>query len=264
MSVMSGLHVLTSLSVTVVLLAAACADARDAVAAPDGHSELRIAVLDEVPHDTSAFTQGLEFDGAALYETTGLAGQSQLRELDPATGAVRRSASLPGGYFGEGMTAVGDRIWQVTYRDGVAINWDAKTFTPAREVPIEGEGWGVCYDGGQIVRSDGTDRLRFVAPADFTEAGSIAVTRPDGEAVTGLNELECVDGQVWANVWPTDEIVRIDPGTGAVTGSADAGALRRGEPDVNVLNGIAHAGDGHYLITGKNWSTMYRVRFDPA
>ncbi|BBZ07951.1 glutaminyl-peptide cyclotransferase [Mycolicibacterium doricum] len=264
MSVMSGLHVLTSLSVTVVLLAAACADARDAVAAPNAHSELRITVLDEVPHDTSAFTQGLEFDGAALYETTGLAGQSQLRQLDPATGAVRRSTPLPGRYFGEGLTAVGDRIWQVTYRDGVAIEWDAKTFTPAREVPIEGEGWGVCYDGGQIVRSDGTDRLRFVAPADFTEAGSIAVTRPDGEVVTGLNELECVDGQVWANVWPTDEIVRIDPGTGAVTASADCGALRRGEPDVNVLNGIARAGDGTYLITGKNWSTMYRVRFDAA
>ena len=264
MSVMSGLPVLTSLSVTVVLLAAACADTRDAVAAPNTHSDLRITVLDEVAHDTSAFTQGLEFDGAALYETTGLAGQSQLRELDPATGAVRRSAPLPGGYFGEGMTAVGDRIWQVTYRDGVAIDWDARTFTPAREVPIEGEGWGVCYDGGQIVRSDGTDRLRFVAPADFTETGSIAVTRPGGEAVAGLNELECVDGQVWANVWPTDEIVRIDPGTGAVTASADAGVLRRGEPNVNVLNGIAHAGDGRYLITGKNWSTMYRVRFDSA
>ena len=262
MSVMSSLRVLTGLGVTAVLLAGGCADAHDAVAAPNALSQLRITVLDEVPHDTSAFTQGLEFDGATLYETTGLAGQSQLRELDPATGAVRRSAPLPGGYFGEGMTAVGDRIWQVTYRDGVAIEWDTQAFTPIREVPIEGEGWGVCLDGDRIVRSDGTDRLRFVTPADFTESGSIVVTRPDGEAVAGLNELECVDGQVWANVWPTDEIVRIDPGTGAVTASADAAALRRAEPDVNVLNGIAYAGDGQYLITGKNWSTMYRVRFD--
>jgi glutamine cyclotransferase len=131
-----------------------------------------------------------------------------------------------------------------------------------REVPIEGEGWGVCFDGTRIVRSDGTDRLRFVEPADFTETGGIAVTRPGGQPVVGLNELECVDGQVWANVWPTDEIVRIDPGTGAVTATADATPLRAGEPDLNVLNGIAYAGDGEYLVTGKNWATMYRVRFD--
>ncbi|KUI38140.1 glutaminyl-peptide cyclotransferase [Mycobacterium sp. IS-1496] len=264
MSVMSGLRVLTGLGLTAALVAAGCADAHDAVAAPDAQSGLRITVLGEIPHDTSAFTQGLEFDGAALFETTGLVGQSQLRELDPATGAVRRSTPLPGGYFGEGMTAVGNRIWQVTYRDGVAIEWDTTTFEPAREVPIDGEGWGVCFDGDRIVRSDGTDRLRFVAPADFTETGGVSVTRPDGAAVTGLNELECVDGQVWANVWPTDEIIRIDPGTGAVTASADASTLRRGESDANVLNGIAYAGDGQYLVTGKNWSTMYRVRFDAA
>lgn len=264
MSVMSALRVLTGLGVTAVLLAAGCADAHDAGAAPNVPSQLRITVLGEVPHDTSAFTQGLEFAGAALFETTGLAGQSQLRELDPATGAVRRSTPLPGGYFGEGMTAVGNRIWQVTYRDGVAIEWDTTVFTPLREIPIEGEGWGVCFDGRRIVRSDGTDRLRFVAPSDFAETGSVAVTRPGGEAVAGLNELECVEGQVWANVWPTDEIIRIDPGTGTVTASADAAALRRGEPDINVLNGIAYAGDGEYLITGKNWSMMYWVRFDAA
>lgn len=260
---MSAMRVLTGFCLAAVLSAAGCADAQDAVAAPDAPSQLRITVLGEVPHDTAAFTQGLEFDGPALLETTGLVGRSQLRELDPATGAVRRSAPLPDAYFGEGMTAVGDHLWQVTYRDGVAIEWDATTFAPVREVPIDGEGWGVCFDGGRIVRSDGTDRLRFVTPADFTESGSVAVTRPDGESVAGINELECVDGQVWANVWPTDEIIRIDPGTGAVTASVDASTLRGGEPDSNVLNGIAYAGDGQYLITGKNWSTMYRVRFDP-
>lgn len=263
MSVMIALRVLTGLA-TAVLLAAGCTDAHDAAASPDAQAQLRITVLDEVPHDTTAFTQGLEFDGAALFETTGLVGQSQFRELDPVTGAVLRSAPLPDGYFGEGMTVVGNRIWQVTYRNGAAIEWDPDAFTPTREIPIDGEGWGVCFDGGRVVRSDGTDRLRFVTPADFTETGSVTVTRPDGESVAGLNELECVDGQVWANVWPTDEIIRIDPATGAVTASADAAALRRGEPDSDVLNGIAHAGDGQYLITGKNWSTMYRVRFDGA
>ncbi|WP_197377515.1 glutaminyl-peptide cyclotransferase [Mycolicibacterium baixiangningiae] len=262
MAMMSALRVLAGFCTTTMLLAVGCSDAQDAAATPDPQPQLRITVLGEVPHDTTAFTQGLEFDGAALLETTGLAGQSQLRELDPATGAVRRSVPLPGGFFGEGMTVAGDRIWQVTYRDGVAIEWDRMTFTPVREVPIDGEGWGVCFDGTRIVRSDGTDRLRFVDPADFTETGSVAVTGSDGGPVAGLNELECVDGQVWANVWPTDEIVRIDPGTGAVSASADASALRQGEPKRNVLNGIAYAGDGRYLVTGKNWATMYLVRLD--
>lgn len=264
MSVMKRFRVATALCATTMLLAAGCADAQDAAAAPDTPTQMRITELGETPHDTAAFTQGLEFDGAALLETTGLAGQSQLRELDPATGAVRRAVPLPGGYFGEGMTVVGDRVWQVTYRDGVAIEWDTATFTPLREVPIDGEGWGVCLDSDRIVRSDGTDQLRFVAPADFTETGRVRVTRPGGEPVGGLNELECVDGQVWANVWPTDEIVRIDPSTGAVTASVDASMLRGDEPETNVLNGIAYAGDGEFLITGKNWSTVHRVRFDPS
>ncbi|MGE2715580.1 glutaminyl-peptide cyclotransferase [Mycolicibacterium litorale] len=265
MSVMTALRVLSTLcTTTTVLLAVGCADAHDAAAAPNPAPELRITVLGEVSHDPAAFTQGLELDGDALLETTGLAGQSQLRELDPATGAVRRAVPLPGGYFGEGMTRAGTSIWQVTYRDGVAIEWDRTTFAPRREVPIDGEGWGVCFDGGRIVRSDGTDRLRFVEPAGFTETGGITVTTPDGESVAGLNELECVDGQVWANVWPTDEIVRIDPATGVVTASVDASTLRRGEPDRDVLNGIAYAGDGQFLLTGKNWATTYRVRLDPA
>lgn len=261
---MNAFRVLTGLCAAAALVAAGCADAQDAAAAPDTPSQLRVTVLGEMPHDTAAFTEGLEFDGAALLETTGLAGQSQLRELDPATGAVRRSVPLPGNYFGEGMTAVGDRLWQVTYQDGKAIEWDTTTFVPKREVAIDGEGWGLCFDGERIVRGDGSDRLRFMDPGDFRETGGVSVTRPGGEPVVGINELECVDGQVWANVWPTDEIVRIDPGTGVVTGSVDASPLRRGEPDSNVLNGIAYAGDGQFLVTGKNWSTMYRVRFDPA
>ncbi|BBY15796.1 glutaminyl-peptide cyclotransferase [Mycolicibacterium litorale] len=264
MSVMSALRLVAGLCATTVLLAAGCADAQNAAATPSADPQLRLTVLGEMPHDTTAFTQGLEFDGAALLETTGLAGQSQLRELDPATGAVRRSVPLPGGYFGEGMTVTGNTVWQVTYRDGVAIDWDRTTFTPRREVPIDGEGWGVCLDGDRIVRSDGTDRLRFVEPADFVETGSVTVTDTGGAPVAGLNELECVDGQVWANIWPTDEIVRIDPATGAVTASVDASVLRQGEPESNVLNGIAYAGNGEFLITGKNWSTMYRVRFDAA
>jgi glutamine cyclotransferase len=247
--------------VTAALVVSGC---NRAAAEPPQAPNLAVTVVGELSHDTAAFTEGLQLDGPALYEGTGLAGQSELRELDPATGALRRAAPLPGGYFGEGIAVVGDRIWQVTYQDGVAIEWDRATLTPRREVPLRGEGWGLCPDGGRLVLSDGTDRLRFIDPKDFTEIGSVQVTRPDGSQLTGINELECVDGQVWANVWPTDEIVRIDPVAGTVTGSADASVLRRGQPRVQVLNGIAHLGGDEYLLTGKNWPTSYRVRFDPV
>ena len=156
---------------------------------------------------------------------------------------------------------VGDRIWQLTYQDGVAVQWDRATMTPVREVPLAGEGWGLCYDGQRLVRSDGTDRLRFHDPDDMSELGGVEVTR-DGAPVTGLNELECVEGRVWANVWPTDTIVRIDPGDGAVDLVVDAAALReRGiPPSAQVLNGIAHVGGDEFLVTGKDWPTMFRVR----
>ena len=218
-------------------------------------------VLAEIPHDPDAFTQGLELADSVLYEGTGLAGQSQLRTLDPATGQVDRAEPIPGDYFGEGITVVGDRIWQLTYQDGVAVQWDRATMTPVREVPLAGEGWGLCYDGQRLVRSDGTDRLRFHDPDDMSELGGVEVTR-DGAPVTGLNELECVEGRVWANVWPTDTIVRIDPGDGAVDLVVDAAALReRGiPPSAQVLNGIAHLSGDEFLVTGKDWPTMFRVR----
>jgi glutaminyl-peptide cyclotransferase len=247
-----------------VLVLGGCAAA--APAPPDTVEQLRPTVLAELPHDTSAFTQGLELgpDGA-LFEGTGLEGRSQLRELDPDTGELRRAVPLPAHLFGEGITVVDDRIWQLTWQDGVALEWDLASFTLLREVPIEGEGWGLCRDGDRLVRSDGTDRLRFHDPATFAETGSVAVTL-DGEPVTQLNELECVDGQVWANVWQTDRIVRIDPADGRVTAVVDAAGLldpgRRAGAD--VLNGIASLGHGEYLLTGKLWPAMFRVRFTPA
>ena len=218
-------------------------------------------VLAEIPHDPDAFTQGLELHGPVLYEGTGLAGQSQLRTLDPATGRVDRAVGIPGDYFGEGITVVGDRIWQLTYRDGVAVQWDRATLTPVREVPLAGEGWGLCHDGARLIRSDGTSRLRFHDPGDLSEHGGVDVTR-DGQPVDGLNELECVDGRVWANLWPTDTIVRIDPGTGAVDLVVDAAGLRaRGiPPSAQVLNGIAHLAGDEFLVTGKDWPTTFRVR----
>ena len=220
-------------------------------------------VLAEMPHDTTAWTQGLEFDGPKLYEGTGVAGASQVRELDPETGAVLRAAAAPNNYYGEGITVVGDRIWELTWQNKVAVEWDKNTMTPLREVPVNGEGWGLCADGDRLVRSDGSDRLFFHDPETFAETGSVAVTR-DGDPLRNLNELECVDGQVWANVWTSDTIVRIDPGTGEVNTVVDAGdvASDAGRDRQKVLNGIAHIDGDEYLITGKYWPKMYRVRID--
>ena len=256
--------VVRALLAAALLALAGCGAAEPATRAPAPVPTLRPEVLAELPHDPSAFTQGFEIDDGILYEGTGLEGRSQLRELDPETGAVRRSVALPGALFGEGITVVGDRIWQLTWRDGVVLEWDRATLTLRREVRIEGEGWGLCTDGTRLVRSDGTDRLRFHDPDSFAELGSVAVTL-DGAPVDRLNELECVDGQVWANVWQTDRIVRIDPATGRVTAVVDAAGLL--DPDrragTDVLNGIAAVpgDDGTFLITGKLWPTTFRVRF---
>ena len=258
-SVTAGRVLLAALLVCVT----GCGAANPAPASTGAVPVLHPQVLAEMPHDTTAFTQGFEIDGGVLYEGTGLAGRSQLRELDPATGAVRRAVPLPGQLFGEGVTVVGAGIWQLTWRDGVVLEWDRATLTLRREVPLDGEGWGLCLDGAQLVRSDGTDRLRFQDPDTFAEQGSVAVTL-DGAPVTELNELECVDGQVWANVWQTDRIVRIDPANGRVTAVVDAtdllDAQRRAGAD--VLNGIAAVpGTDEFLITGKLWPVTFRVRF---
>ncbi len=253
-------------AVVLIMISAGCSAAPAPVATPAAAVPmLRPQVLAELPHDRAAFTQGLEFgpDGR-LYEGTGMAGRSQLRELDPATGAVRRSAPLPGSLFGEGITVVGDRIWQLSWRDGVALEWDLTDFTLLREAPFDGEGWGLCLDGNRLVRSDGTGLLRFHDPGTFAENGSVVVTL-DGEPVTALNELECVDGQVWANVWGSDRILRIDPGDGRVTAVVDAAGLldpaQRAGTD--VLNGIAALGPDEFLLTGKYWPSAFRVRFVP-
>jgi len=234
------------------------------IAVPTARAEpipVQPVVLAVIPHDTAAYTEGLELDGPVLYEGTGMAGQSQMRELDPINGAVRRAVAIPDNYFGEGIAVVGDRIWELTYQDGVAVEWDKHTLTPLREVPFAGEGWGLCRDGDRLISSDGSDRLRFHDTANLAEIGAVNVTR-DGQPVTGLNELECVNGQVWANVFPTDTIVRIGPATGSVNVVVDASGLWRRDLRTGgqVLSGIAHINGEEFLLTGKNWPSMFRVR----
>lgn len=218
-------------------------------------------VIAALPHDPAAYSEGLEFDGPALYETTGEVGKSQLREVDLATGRVIRSADLPAAYFGEGLAVVGDRIWQLTYRDGVAIEWDKDTFTPIREVSVPIGGWGLCYDGSRLISSDGTDRVSFRDAATFAETGGVNVTR-DGRPVRGLDELDCVGGQLWAAVWPGDQFVRIDPETGVVNLVLDVSGLWNSGPRSirQVVSGIAHLTDHDFLISGKEWPLNYHVR----
>lgn len=225
--------------------------------------DLTVEVLREIPHDPEAFTQGLEFFDGRLLESTGRS--STLRELDPHTGAVLTSIPLEPPLFGEGLTVVDDEIVQLTWRAGRALRWDVVTLEPVGEFSYEGEGWGLCLDGAELVMSDGTATLTRRDPATFAATGSVEVHR-DGEPVELLNELECVDGTILANVWRSDEVLAIDPRSGEVTAVIDATVLReRADPaeSDDVLNGIADLGDGTYLFGGKNWDRHFVVRVVP-
>lgn len=247
-------------------LAAGCsAPAEPAPPAPASPAKLTAEVLEDRPHDAAAFTQGLELVDGVLYEGTGLVGKSEIRATDPTTGIVTQRTALPSEFFGEGITVVGDRIWQITWQDGVAIERDRVNFAERRRVEYQGEGWGLCFDEGgrRLVMSDGTDKLTFRDPDTFEPRGEVKAAGEDGP-VTRLNELECVDGAVYANVWQTDQIVRIDPASGRLTGVADLSGLfpREQRGDADVLNGIASVpGTDEFLVTGKLWPKMFRIRF---
>ncbi|WP_092927784.1 glutaminyl-peptide cyclotransferase [Actinopolyspora alba] len=227
---------------------------------------LRADVIHVLPHDPSLFTQGLEIDSGTLYESTGKRGESVLRAKSLTTGRESARVRLPDRFFGEGITLTDDRVWQLTWKSGTAILRDSDDLGEIRRVDYRGEGWGLCSFADRLVMSDGTDELTFRDPESFAERGSVSV-RLGGEPVTELNELECVDGSVWANVWRTDRIVRIDPNTGRVTAVVDASGLLNAEQAerAGVLNGIAATDEpGRFLLTGKNWPKMFRVRFVPA
>jgi glutaminyl-peptide cyclotransferase len=250
-----------ALFVLLGLLLVSCGAAPEAPA-PTG--DLRVEVIETRPHDPSAFTQGLELVDGVLYEGTGLEGESAMRATDPKTGAVQRETELPADFFGEGITVVDDTIWQLTWQDGVAIRRDRDTFAEIDRAEYQGEGWGLCHDGERLVMSDGTAELTFRDPETFDETGRQQVRDAEGTPVEKLNELECVDGAVYANVWETDRIVRIDPSSGEVTATVDLAGLLSEEDrqTTDVLNGIAAIpGTDEFLVTGKLWPKMFRVRF---
>jgi glutaminyl-peptide cyclotransferase len=223
---------------------------------------LRLEVVAIHPHDPGAFTQGLVWSNGRLFESTGLVGRSSLREVELESGTVLRQVDLNPPLFGEGLALVGDELVQLTWQDQRALRWRTTTFAPLGEFRYEGEGWGLCFDGTSLISSDGTNRLAVRDPKTFAVKRSVAVT-DRGRPLHSLNELECVDGSVWANVYGTERIVRIDPGSGRVTGEVDAsGLLRREEAArADVLNGIAWVPErGTFLLTGKLWPSIFEVR----
>jgi glutamine cyclotransferase len=256
-----ALSALAALTVVAGLSAACGPESAQAV------PTLRPQVVAEHPHDPSAFTQGLEIDGDVLYESTGQYGTSWIAATDRSTGTQLARADLEPMFFGEGLTVTDTRVWQVTWRDGVAIARDKDTLAEIERVTYTGEGWGLCDRDGQLVMSDGTDRLTFRDPVTFAETGSVEVTR-GGQPQQMLNELECAGDWVYANVWQTDEIVRIDPASGTVTAVVDAAGLLPPEDSAgaDVLNGIAAIpGTDRFLLTGKYWPTVFEVTLaDPG
>lgn len=229
-------------------------------------TEFSLEVVASYPHDVDAFTQGLELDDdGSLLESTGLFGESDLRKVDLETGDVEQVVATPLDYFAEGITKVGDEIVQITWQNNTAFYWDAATYELNRQVNYEGEGWGICFDGRRLIMTDGSSELIFRDPVTFDEVGRMPVTS-QGVMVDALNEIECVQGTVWANRWTSDQIVGIDPTTGRVVATVDASSIRYDSDDANeVLNGIAwDEATDTFLLTGKRWPTIYRVTFVPA
>ena len=219
-------------------------------------------VIRVLPHDRGAFTQGLLFADGFFYESTGLYGASSLRQVEPETGIVRRMRLLDRRYFGEGLALFEGRLIQLTWRSQTGWVYDQESFARLDQFSYPTEGWGLTHDGERLIMSDGTEVLYFLDPHTFAEIGQLRVHDNRGP-VTWLNELEYVEGEIYANVWQSDRIARICPATGQVTGWIDLTGLLPPEdrdPPVDVLNGIAYDAVGRRLfVTGKRWPKIFQI-----
>src|SRR5579863_2563694 len=247
-----SLAILPRLTMLAALLVAATARA------DDGYQ-----IVHSYPHDQNAFTQGLIYLDGALYESTGLKGQSSLRKVDLDTGKILQFVADPADYFAEGLTNWGSTLVQLTWQSHIALVYDRATFHVLRTFQYPGEGWGLTQDGRNLILSDGTATLRFLDPATFNEVRRITV-RSAGKPIDKLNELEYIHGEIYANIWYSDRIARISPQTGKVLGWIDlkglagaAGATANGA----VLNGIAYdAAHDRLFVTGKLWPKIFEIR----
>jgi glutaminyl-peptide cyclotransferase len=220
-------------------------------------------VVARYPHDPNAFTQGLLVHDGKLYESTGREGLSSIRLVEIETGRVERRYDVDQRYFGEGLALVGDRLYQLTWQNNTAFVYDVDNFNQVASFEYEGEGWGLAYDGRELIMSDGSPTLRFIDPADFSVVRTVTVT-DSGRPLFNLNELEYIDGEIWANIWYDDRVVRIDPDDGRIIGWIDLGALypASARPRDAVVNGIAWDKDSDRIfVTGKLWPAIFEIRF---
>jgi len=220
------------------------------------------------PHDPAAFTEGLMYVGGILLESTGMNGASTLRKVDLATGRVLQEVRLSSEYFGEGTTALGGKIYQLTWQNHVGFVYDFERMEKEREFPFTGEGWGLTTDGHSLIMSDGTNQIRFLDPTTLTVTRTITVLNR-GQSLPMINELEYIKGEIYANVWQTPVVARIDPASGRVVGLIDFSGLLdpadyAGHAAPDVLNGIAYDAAGDRLfVTGKYWPKLFEVRLKP-
>jgi glutaminyl-peptide cyclotransferase len=219
-------------------------------------------VIHSYPHDRQAFTQGLVYEGGFFYEGTGLQGRSSLRKVDPVSGRILTEIRLEPSHFGEGITVFGDRIVQLTWLSHLGFVYDKTSFRLLTTFTYPKEGWGITHDGERLIMSDGTSILHFLDPKDFREVAALGV-RDEKGPITGLNELEYVQGLIYANVWPTDRIAVIHPRTGRVEAWLDLKGLlgKEDSQGVDVLNGIAYDTRGdRFFVTGKLWPKVFEIR----
>lgn len=249
------------LCLTALALVAACF--ATAVAAVP---EYTAVVLRTYPHDAGAFTEGLLYDDGFLYESTGLAGQSSIRKVRLATGEVVQHMDIDPQYFGEGIVIWQGKLIELTWQSHIGFVYDLPTLRLRSNFHYPGEGWALTQDGRRLIMSDGTSDLRFLDPDSLGEIGRIHVTC-DGHAIRNINELEWIKGEIYANVWLTNVIVRIDPATGNVVGLIDLSDLPdaiASRPADNVLNGIAYdAATDRVFVTGKLWKWVYQITLAP-
>ena len=226
---------------------------------------LGVEILSERPHDAGAFTQGLLWHDGSIYESTGQYGESTIRQVDPETGEVLKSRALSDEHFGEGLARVGEQLIQLTWNAGVAYVWDLASLDLVETRHYGGKGWGLCFDGESLLMSDGTPQIARRDPETLAVLETLEV-RLDGRPVPDINELEFAEGWLYANVWRTDWVIRIDPSSGEVVALIDASPLRdrlgpATDPDA-VLNGIAYLPEtATFLLTGKNWPSAFEVIF---
>ena len=220
-------------------------------------------VVQQLPHDTGAYTQGLVYSAGRIYESTGRLGSSQLRRLDATTGALEASVDLSADRFGEGLALLEGKLYQLTWKSGIGYVYDVATLALQDSFSYRGEGWGLATDGTSLIMSDGTSILRVLDPLTFEVNREVTVT-DDGLPLSQINELEYIRGDLYANIYQSDWIVRIDPGSGEVRGWIDlAGILPADQRTTatDVLNGIAFNDDtGHLFVTGKLWPWMFEIR----